>query len=89
MIRLFVRHEVADFDTWLKAYHDFDAERGGLGVVGAAVGRSVDNANEVTVTHDFENLDKAKAFIDSPRLKEAMTAAGVSSQPTVWFANVV
>ena len=40
-----------------------------------------------TVTHDFESLDKAKAFMESPRLKEVMTAAGVTGQPTVWFTN--
>ena len=28
----------------------------------------------VTVTHDFGNLEEAKAFIESPRLKEAMAA---------------
>jgi hypothetical protein len=89
MVRIFVRHEVADFDKWLKAYHGFDGERGGLGVVGNAVCRSVDNRNEVTITHDFESVDKAKTFLDSPRLKEAMTAAGVSSQPTIWFTNPV
>ena len=87
MVRMFVRHEVADFDKWLKAYHDFDGERGGFGVVGAAVCRSVDNGNDVTVSHDFESLDKAKAFMGSPRLKEVMTAAGVTGAPTIWFTN--
>ena len=89
MIRLFVRHEVADYNTWLKAYHDFDGERRGFGVVGATLGRSVDNGNDVTVTHDFGSLDEAKAFMSSPRLKEAMEAAGVSGIPTIWFTEVV
>jgi hypothetical protein len=88
MIRMFVRHEVADFDKWLKAYHDFEGERGGFGVVGDAVCCSVENGNDVTVTHDFESLDEAKAFMGSPRLKEVMTAAGVTGEPTIWFTNL-
>lgn len=87
MIRMFVRHDVADFDKWLKAYHDFGAERGGMGVIGDAVYRSVVDGNNVTATHDFESLDEAKAFIESPRLREAMEAAGVTSQPDAWFTN--
>jgi hypothetical protein len=78
---------VADYDKWIKAYHDFDGERGGMGVVGDAVYRSVVNGNDVTVTHDFESLEKAKAFMESPRLREVMEAAGVTSQPSAWFTN--
>jgi hypothetical protein len=87
MVRMFVRHEVADFGKWKKDYDGFDKERKGMGVIGDAVYRAVDDDKNVTVTHDFESLEKAKAFVDSARLKEVMTAAGVTSQPTVWFAN--
>jgi hypothetical protein len=87
MVRMFVRHDVADYEKWRKAYDDFDAERGGMGVVGNAVHRSVVDGNNVTITHDFESLDKAKAFIDSPRLREVMEAAGVTGPPDVWFTN--
>jgi len=87
MVRMFVRHEVADYDKWIKAYHDFDGERGGMGVTGHEVYRSVVNGNDVTITHDFETLEKAKAFMESPRLREVMEAAGVTSQPSAWFTN--
>jgi hypothetical protein len=89
MVRMFVRHEVADFGKWKKGYDDFDKERRGLGVIGDAVYCAVDDGNDVTVTHDFDSLEKAKSFVDSPRLKEIRTAAGVTSQPTVWFGNPV
>ena len=88
MVRMFVRHEVADYDKWRKVYDDFGGERSGFGVVGDAVGRSFENGNEVTVTHDFGSLEEAKAFIESPRLKEAMAAAGVTGQPTIWFTEL-
>ncbi|MCG6923139.1 MAG: cyclase [Acidobacteria bacterium] len=89
MVRMFVRHEVADFGQWKKGYDSFDKERRGLGVVGDAVYRVANNGNDVIVTHDFETLEKAQTFVDSPRLKEVMAGAGVTGQPTVWFANPV
>jgi hypothetical protein len=87
MIRMFVRHEVDDYETWRNAYDDFDDERGGLGVRGQAVYRSVDNGNDVTAYHDFDSADAATAFAGSSRLREVMEAAGVSSPPQVWFVE--
>jgi len=87
MTRLFVRHGVTDYAKWRKAYDDFDSERRGMGVVGAAVFRAADNDKDVVVTHDFESADKAKAFMESPRLREVMKTAGVNGQPTAWIAS--
>jgi hypothetical protein len=87
MIRLFVRHAVADFATWKQAYDSFDNERQGLGVAGHAVYQSTDNANEVTVWHDFDSLESARAFVESERLREVMATAGVVGEPQMWFAT--
>ena len=87
MIRMFVRHPVADFTTWKQAYDDFDQERKGMGVAGDAVFQATDNPNEVTAWHDFESLEAAKAFVESPRLREVMEAAGVAGEPTIWFTT--
>jgi hypothetical protein len=89
MVRMFVRHQVEDYGSWRKGYDTFGAKRGGFGVVGHTVCCAADNPNDVTVTHDFDSLDKAKAFVESADLKEAMAAAGVKGQPTIWFTNVV
>lgn len=87
MIRLFVRHNVADYSAWRKAYDDFDPERGPLGVIGHKVFQSVDDPNDVTVWHDFESTEKAKAFASSERLRDVMQKAGVSSPPQIWFVR--
>src|SRR5262245_24038172 len=52
MVRLFIRHDVADYDAWRQVYDEFDSTRRGLGVTGDAVFQSVDNPNDVTVWHD-------------------------------------
>ncbi len=87
MIRLFVRHSVADFARWKQAYDDFDDERKGMGVAGDAVYQSADDPNDVTVWHDFETLESGRAFADSARLREVMAAAGVTSKPELWFTT--
>ena len=87
MVRLMVRHSVKDYAAWRKAYDEFDATRKDKGVLNAAVFQSVDDMNDVTVTHDFETADAAKAFADSPELRSAMEKAGVAGQPTIWFVK--
>lgn len=87
MIRMFVRHPVDDFATWKNAYDEFDEERGGMGVRDHAVFQGAADANDVTAWHDFDTLEAARAFANSPRLKEVMQGAGVAGAPQIWFTK--
>jgi heme-degrading monooxygenase HmoA len=89
MATLFVRHEVEDFARWKKASDDFNAERATMGVTGHGVYQTEGDPNDVTIYHHFETMDAAKAFVQSSRVREVMTAAGVKGQPTVWFTTRV
>ena len=75
-VRMYVKHEFADYAAWRK-----------LGVTAQAVYQSVDNPNDVTVTHDFKSAEKAKAFVASPDLKTAMEKAGVKGAPQIWITT--
>jgi hypothetical protein len=87
MIRMFVRHKVHDYAAWRKGYDAFETTRMKLGAKGHGVYREVDDANDVTAWHDFNNLEVAKAFASSPELKVAMKGAGVVGAPTIWFTH--
>jgi len=87
MVRLFVRHSVADFAAWRAAYDAFDVERRSMGVIDDGVFQAVDDARDVTAWHDFATLESARAFLDSPRLPEVMKAAGVVGEPTIWLVQ--
>ena len=89
MATIFVRHRVADFETWKRAYDDFDSERATLGVTGHGVYQVDGEPNEVVLYHHFESMDAAKGFMANPRLQQVMVAAGVQGEPTVWFTNRV
>lgn len=86
-VRMYVRHEVADYAAWRKTYDAFDVTRKKMGVTAQAVYRSADNPNDITVTHDFKTAEAAKAFAASPELKAAMEQAGVTNAPQIWFTN--
>jgi hypothetical protein len=87
MIRMFVRHEVADFGAWKHGYDAFAQTREKLGVRGAAVFQGAPDAADVTVWHDFDTLGAAQAFVESPELRSAMEDAGVVGEPQIWFAE--
>lgn len=89
MVRLFIRHDVADYGAWRKAYDEFDAKRREMGVTSHAVFQSIDDPKDITVFHDFDTAGKAKEFADSDELRDAMQKAGIASKPQLWFAMKV
>lgn len=86
-VRMFVRHEVADYSAWRKGYNAYAPTQKKMGVFSEAVYQSADNPNDVTVIHDFHSLEKAKAFASSSDLKETMGKLGVKGAPQIWFST--
>jgi hypothetical protein len=84
---MYVRHSVENYETWRKAYDDFDAERRGMGVTGDDVFQALDDQNDITLYHDFTTPEQAESFVTSARLKEVMTGAGVTGKPDIWFVK--
>lgn len=86
-VRMFIRHEVADYAVWKKGYDAYAPTQKKMGVVFEAVYQSVDDPRTVTVIHDFRSLEKAKAFAASPDLKETMGKLGVKGMPQIWYTT--
>ncbi len=89
MVRMFVRHTVADYDAWRTEYDAFEDTRQSAGVTGTGVYRNAMDRNEVTAYHDFDSLEAAQALAGSNDLREAMGRAGVVGAPQVWFTEQV
>ena len=85
MVRLFVRMNVADHETWRGVYDEFYGERVAMGVMGDAAFQLVDDPNDVTIWHDFETAGAARAFVSSDALRSVMQRAGVRGEPQFWF----
>ena len=74
-----VRHRVDNFDGWKKAYDEFASTQAEHGVRAHQVLRSIENPNDVIVTHTFDSREAARAFFAMPELKEAMSEGGVNA----------
>ena len=84
MVRSFIRHHVSDYAARREVgFGDAQREHG---VRAEAVYRGVDDPNDVTVTHDFDDAEAAKAFFALQELKEAMQRSGVEGEPAFWLA---
>ena len=79
MATLFVRRR--------RAYDAFGPIQKAKAVKTEAVYQAADNANDVTVTHEFASVKEAQEFVASDELKKAMQGAGVIGAPTIWIAN--
>lgn len=89
MVTLFVKHAVQDFDQWKNVYDGLGPVRQRMGVTGAGVWRDAQDANLVTITHQFRDLNAATSFAQSDELRSAMANAGVAGAPEVWFGQDV
>jgi len=86
MVRSFIHHHVSDYAAWREVYDSFGDAQREHGVRAEAVHRGVDDPNDVTVTHDFDDAEAAKAFFALQELKEAMQRSGVEGEPAFWLA---
>lgn len=87
MVRLYVRQNVADYQAWRSVYDAFAPRHSAFGVRAKAVHQSVDDPNDITVWHDFDDAQSARAMVASDELREAMSAAGVQGEPQIWLTH--
>jgi len=84
-----IKHTVADYAKW-KAVFDADSSfrnEAGLHLMGP-VARGLENKNTVEIGFAIDDITKAKAFANNPRLKEVMQKGGVTSAPKINYYNI-
>jgi len=86
MVYIQVQHTVEDFDRWKAAFDkNASARKAGGGTGKNDILRDAENPNQLVVTLEWDDLDKARQFGQSQELREAMQNAGVVGPPTVRF----
>ena len=81
MIRLNIRCDVNDYETWRERFDAFHAsgrpaERG---VRQSAVYHDDANPNNVLITLDFDDTETAQAYVMNPENKQVLEAQGVQA----------
>ena len=87
MTTSFVRHTVANYDTWRHHFDAFQKTDAASVIKSGKVFQSTEDSNDVTVIHEFDSIADAQAVLNSPELREAMEAAGVQGVPQIWFTE--
>jgi len=83
MIHAMIRHKVADYAQWKVVFDETSPLRAAASSVKGHIFRDVDDPSIVTILTHFEDDEKAKAFLQSPELAEAMQAAGVVGESEI------
>ena len=90
MPHVLVRHKVESYAKWRPVFDQHDPIRRAAGVIGEPqVFRSGDDPWEVLVLMEWDDLEKARKFVASSELNNAMESAGVVDVPTIYFLNMV
>lgn len=84
-----VRHHVSDFDRWKGVFDDHGMARRANGSRGGRIFRRADDPSELVILMEWDDLERARLFLDSDDLRVAMTLAGVTDRPDVWFLEDV
>lgn len=85
----FVVHHitVADYPRWKAIFDGDGANRAANGSRGGYLFRSEQNPNELVIMFEWESLEKAHEFSQSPGLRETMQQAGVIAPPEIFYLH--
>jgi heme-degrading monooxygenase HmoA len=86
---LLIRHRVADYDAWSTVFAELEIVRRANGSRGGRVMRSDTDPGEVVVLLEWDDLERARLFVDSDDLQEAIQRAGVTGEPEFWFLDQI
>ena len=89
MPSLLIRHHVADYPAWKAVFDEHEPARRANGSQGGWLFRSAADPNEVLLLLAWDDLERARLFVDSDELREAMARAGVTDRPDIWFLEDV
>ena len=84
---LIVRAKVRDFAEWKSEYDAHFPKREEAGLTEKYLLRGADDPHEVILVFEAADLNRAKAFSESPDLREAMQKAGVVDKPDFYYLN--
>ena len=89
MTHVLVHHQVADYAKWKIIYDEHAATRKAGGSKGARLLRNANDPNDLVVITEWNSMEDAQAFAQSPDLRETMQRAGVMGMPEVMFLEDV
>lgn len=85
MPTLLIRHKVTDFDVWRMAFHEDSGTRSANGSQREVFYRNSIDPDEVWILLEWDDLFRARLFVNSDDLSDALIRAGVTDHPDYWY----
>lgn len=82
---LLVRHKVADYASWMQAFLNDAGTRKANGSQRELLFRSASDPNEIWIMHEWDDLLRARLYVRSDDLCDALMQAGVTDHPDYWY----
>lgn len=80
-----IRHKVANYPKWKRAFDAHGTMRKSNGSQGGRLFRSATNPRDILILLRWSDLRRARRFTKSRDLRKAMKHAGVRGKPEVYF----
>lgn len=84
---MLVKFTVGDFANWKTVFDSKLDFRQANGEKSEQIFQDIDDHNSVTLLFEWDSLENARKFTQSPELKAAMQQAGVTGPPNISFLN--
>ena len=84
---LLIRHTVTDYERWKPAFDEQAGTRRAYGSGRERVFRNAAAPDEVVVLCEWDDLDRARFFLQSEDLHDALARADLTDRPDVWLLN--
>jgi quinol monooxygenase YgiN len=82
---MLAQHKVENFASWKEVFDSVADLRQKNGEKSAQIFHDANEPNSLTLLFEWDNLDNARQYAQSPELKAAMQKAGVAGPPTISF----
>jgi quinol monooxygenase YgiN len=85
MAYMLVRHKVGNYSNWRSAFDASLDARHRAGEQSCRMFRDAEEEGVVTLLHEWDSIDHARRYVQSPELQQMLKSAGVVDKPEVRY----
>ncbi|WMW21451.1 hypothetical protein RE476_08540 [Methanolobus mangrovi] len=89
MVYVLIKHIVEDFSKWKAGFDEHGSMRKESGSKGGMLFRTSDDPNSLAILFEWDTIENARKFTESPELKKKMEEVGVIRKPEIIFLDKI
>ncbi|WP_319506492.1 hypothetical protein [uncultured Methanolobus sp.] len=89
MVYVLIRHIVEDFLKWKSGFDEHASTRKESGSKGGMLFHTSEDPNSLAILFEWDTIENAHKFTESPELKKKMEEVGVISKPEIIFLDKI